>query len=77
MPTYIYETIPHTPEETPERFEIQQSMHDAALTLHPTNGKRIRRVITGGFGVMGGASRSQDFEVGPSGCGSGGCGCHH
>jgi len=49
MATYIYETIPNEGEQ-PERFEIQQSMKDVALTHHPETGKPIRRVIVGGYG---------------------------
>ncbi len=76
MPTYVYETIPETPEEQPELFEIQQSMRDAALKRHPENGKRIQRVITGGFGLMGTSTPSVERGSGSTGCGSGGCGCH-
>lgn len=49
MPTYIYQTIPQNNEE-PEQFEVTQSMNDAPLTKHPTTGKPVRRVITGGYG---------------------------
>jgi predicted nucleic acid-binding Zn ribbon protein len=54
MATYIYETIPQEPGETPVRFEIQQSMRDDALTRHPETGAPVRRVVTGGFGIMAG-----------------------
>ncbi len=69
MPVYIYETI----EKRPRRFEIRQSMKDAALTHDPESGKPVRRVISGGYGVM------QKGGSGPApqggGCGSA-CGCH-
>ena len=52
MPTYIYETIPNDAAETPQRFEIHQSMNDAPLKKHPDSGMPVRRVITGGFGYM-------------------------
>jgi len=73
MPTYVYETIPQSAEEQPSRFEIKQSMKDAALTSHPENGKPVRRVIIGGTGVMGGSTSTQ--SSGGGGCGTG-CGCH-
>lgn len=74
MATYIYETIPQTPDEKPERFEIQQSMKDDALTQHPESGKPIKRVITGGYGFsVSGATPSPA----PHSCGGGSCGCHN
>ncbi|MBX7210830.1 MAG: zinc ribbon domain-containing protein [Verrucomicrobiaceae bacterium] len=74
MPTYVYETIPAATDEQPVRFEMKQSMNDAALTRHPESGKPVRRVITGGTGVMGGTGTSTQSSGG-GGCGSG-CGCH-
>ena len=74
MATYIYETVA----EPVRRFEIQQSMKDEALTQHPETGEPIRRVITGGLGVMstGNAPRHADMQRPASGsCGTG-CGCH-
>lgn len=81
MPTYIYETIPDSAEQSPERFEVWQSMKDEPLTKHPDTGQRVKRVITGGFGFMGlsGAGTSSSGEASASGgscCGGGGCGCH-
>ena len=52
MPTYVYETIPASPEETAERFEIRQGMTEDALERHPESGVPIRRVITGGLGYI-------------------------
>jgi predicted nucleic acid-binding Zn ribbon protein len=80
MTTYVYETIPRHPGETPERFEVLQSMKDAALTRHPDTGQPVRRVISGGFGLMGlgdpAASRPQVARGGGGGCGCGGaCSC--
>ena len=70
MPIYVYET---TDEKTVHRFEMQQSMKDEPLRFDPETGRPVRRVISGGFGMLqkagtNGASRS-------GGCGSG-CGCH-
>ncbi len=57
MPAYIYETIPKNPKQKPRRFEVQQSMKDAALTKDPKTGEPVRRVITGGSGnIMRGLS---------------------
>ena len=76
MATYVYETIPQDPSETPERFEIRQSMSEDALTAHPETGHPIRRVITGGFGYMSsGASGVESSHAPSSCCAQGGCGC--
>ncbi|MDQ8188376.1 zinc ribbon domain-containing protein [Pelagicoccus sp. SDUM812002] len=76
MATYVYETIPQSNEEKPERFEIQQSMKDDALTAHPETGKPIKRVIVGGYGfTMSGNAPSP--SSGGHACGGGGCGCHN
>jgi len=68
MPTYVYETITET--ESPECFEIKQSIHDAALTHHPENGKPVRRVIVAGnlLTKSGSPSSSGSCGCGPSGC---------
>lgn len=76
MATYIYETIPQTEGEESKRFEIKQSMRDAALTRHPETGEPVRRVITGGAGLMGvGQPSSAGVGSGGGSCGTG-CGCH-
>ncbi len=74
MPTYVYETIPQFEGEQPKRFEVRQSMKDAALTQHPDSGTPVRRVPIGGTGLMGGSSSAPAAPRGGS-CGSG-CGCH-
>ena len=51
MPVYVYETI-HARAGQRERFEVRQGMQDPALTHHPLSGKPVRRVITGGLGVV-------------------------
>ncbi|WP_438479648.1 FmdB family zinc ribbon protein [Oleiharenicola lentus] len=53
MATYIYETIPRQPDKLPRRFEVVQSMKDAPLKTDPETGEAVRRVISGGFGLMG------------------------
>lgn len=58
MPTYVYETIPDSASVAPQRFELRQSMSEPALTRHPETGAPVRRVITGGTGLMGGGSSS-------------------
>ena len=69
MATYVYETT----SEPVRRFEIQQSMKDAPLTVHPETGEPVQRVITGGYGILqkGGMQPASKHS-----CGSGGCGCH-
>ena len=52
MATYIYETIPEKPGEKPRRFEVQQKMSDPPLKADPETGLPVRRVITGGSGVI-------------------------
>jgi len=76
MPTYVYETIPAKKGAKPRRFEIRQSIKDAALTHDPESGEPVRRVIAGGVGVLTGSSSSAGRHVHTSscGCGAGGCG---
>lgn len=77
MAVYVYETVPAQEGEPVRTYEIRQSMKDAALTNHPETGEPIRRVITGGLGVMTsskGAPAPRPASGG-HGCG-GGCGCH-
>lgn len=77
MPTYVYETIPQFEGDQPKRFEIKQSMKDAALTKHPDSGQPVRRVVVGGTGFMGVGGSSGGSSAASSGgsCGTG-CGCH-
>lgn len=46
MPTYEYKR------EDGSTFEINQKMNDAALTTCPTTGQAVRRIISGGGGVV-------------------------
>ena len=52
MATYVYETIPERPEDQPRRFEVKQKMSDPALTHDPETGLPVRRIITGGSGLV-------------------------
>ena len=52
MATYIYETIPKNSKQKPRRFEVEQRMSDPALTKEPETGLPVRRVITGGSGLV-------------------------
>ena len=52
MATYVYETIPRNPKSKSRRFEIEQKMSDPALKADPKTGLPVRRVITGGSGVV-------------------------
>jgi predicted nucleic acid-binding Zn ribbon protein len=74
MPTYLYETLPGPTESTVERFEVRQRMDEPALEKHPTSGTPVRRVISGGMGMVHTSSDSRLPEPGP-GCGPGSCGC--
>jgi predicted nucleic acid-binding Zn ribbon protein len=74
MATYVYETIPAKSGEKPDQFEIQQSMKDAPLTRHPQTGQPIRRLISGGLGILG-SSRNSSAPSSGHGCGPGSCGC--
>ena len=73
MPTYLYETLPTAPDEIIEQFEVKQSFSEAPLTAHPATGAPVRRVISGGIGLM---TRSENSlpQNGP-GCGPANCGC--
>jgi predicted nucleic acid-binding Zn ribbon protein len=75
MATYVYETLPQIEGEKPKRFEVKQSMKDAPLTRHPDTGEPVRRVITGGAGLMGMSSSSAGSSSSGGSCGTG-CGCH-
>jgi predicted nucleic acid-binding Zn ribbon protein len=72
MTTYIYETIPADDSNEPKVFEFQQRMTDKPLTQHPETGEPVRRVISGGLGIM---QKGKSSAPAPSSCGSG-CGCH-
>lgn len=75
MATYVYETIPRQPGETPRRFEVVQSMKDAALTHDPETGAPVRRVISGGYGLMAKAGPASAPAAAPVPCAAG-CACH-
>jgi predicted nucleic acid-binding Zn ribbon protein len=74
MATYIYETVPDSPDAPVRRFEIQQSMKEAPLTNDPQTGQKVRRVISGGMGIMMIGARSTVKPAKPA-CRSGRCGC--
>jgi len=73
MATYIYETVPDSPEVPVRRFEVKQSMNDAPLTHDPKSGQPVRRIISGGFGLI--TSSANTDSASAHSCGSGGCGC--
>ncbi len=78
MTTYVYETIPSKKGEKPRRYEIRQSMKDSALTKHPETGEAIRRVVTGGYGVLKSGSAAPRVAAPSRGghCCGAACGCH-
>ena len=65
MATYIYETIPKDPETPPRRFEVQQKMTDPPLTVDPETGLPVRRVITGGSGMISHGASILSMKVKP------------
>jgi predicted nucleic acid-binding Zn ribbon protein len=76
MAIYIYQTVPAKEGGPVRTYEIRQSMKDAALTEHPETKEPIRRVITGGLGIMTSSKvGSAPPPLGGGGCG-GGCACH-
>jgi predicted nucleic acid-binding Zn ribbon protein len=74
MPTYVYETMPANPGVAAERFEVRQSFGEAPLEVHPQTGAPVRRVISGGMGLVTRGSEESLPEPGP-GCGPATCGC--
>ena len=74
MPTYVYETIPQDATDKPQRFEVFQSMMDAALTHDPSSGLPVRRIITGGSGVKLGVLK-RSTVVNKSSPAATACGC--
>jgi predicted nucleic acid-binding Zn ribbon protein len=68
MATYIYETVPDSPEVPVRRFEVKQSMNDTPLSRDPETGQPVRRIISGGLGLITSSAPT-------SSCGSGSCGC--
>lgn len=75
MPTYVYETTDSA--KPTRRFEVKQGMMDEPLRFDPKTGEAVRRVISGGYGVLvtGGSTGPSVGSVGGGSCGSG-CGCH-
>lgn len=66
MPTYIYETIDRT--RPFRRFEVKQAFAEKPLLLDPETGELVRRIITGGYGIV-----VRGGSAGPS---VGTCGTH-
>jgi predicted nucleic acid-binding Zn ribbon protein len=52
MATYVYETIPPNAKSKPRRFEVEQKMSDPPLKTDPKTGLPVRRVISGGSGIV-------------------------
>src|SRR5437588_3706698 len=74
MPVYVYETIDSA--KPKRRFEVQQSMRDEPLKTDPETGKPVRRVISGGYGILQKGTAENSARAPKHSCGSGGCGCH-
>ena len=73
MPIYVYETT--DPKKPVRQFELKQSMSDEPLKHDPSTGEPIRRVISGGYGIM---QQGKPNVPAPQShcCNPGGCGCH-
>jgi hypothetical protein len=71
MPTYVYEPIAPT-QDSADRFEIRQAFNEPALTVHPTTGAPVRRVISGGLAVI---PTSTSSDAPEPGCGPANCQC--
>jgi hypothetical protein len=76
MATYVYETIPRKDGESPLRFEVVQGMKDAPLNRHPDTGEPVRRLISGGYGIMRKPLPSATAAASPAPCAPG-CACHN
>lgn len=74
MPTYQYETVPDASAGAPVRFEVRQGFADEPLQVHPQTGVPVRRVISGGLGLMTKGDAAATPTAAP-GCGPGSCGC--
>ena len=74
MATYVYETIPRSAGEAPQRFEVVQSMKGAPLQSHPETGEPVKRIITGGYGLMGVTEKAA--VAAPATPCAPGCACH-
>ena len=76
MATYVYETIPRHDGETPRRFEVIQSMKDAPLTRDPHTGETVKRIISGGYGLMMPAGQKLSAPASTAAPCAAGCACH-
>lgn len=74
MPTYIYETVPSDPNQEPRRLEVFQRMSENALEFDPDSGERVKKIITGGIGVVGNVLR-RSTVVNKSSAAATACGC--
>lgn len=75
MPTYLYETVPSIDGEAAEQFEVRQRFNEPPLEAHPQSGRPVRRVISGGFGLMSKGGGGTPLPAAGPGCGPGACGC--
>jgi predicted nucleic acid-binding Zn ribbon protein len=64
VPTYVYETIPQSDGEAPVRFEVRQGMNDPKLTEQPETGIPVRRLVSGGIGLLRGPLPASGGSVG-------------
>lgn len=77
MPTYLYETVPPASAMPVRRFEVRQSIRDAALTHDSETGHPVRRVPQASFNFAGVKKASVAPIEGGGCCGPGGGACQH
>jgi predicted nucleic acid-binding Zn ribbon protein len=74
MPTYLYETLPDASVPA-RRFEMRQNFGEPPLAADPVTGAPVRRVISGGLGIV--SKRSGGDEDAAGACGPESCTCGH
>jgi predicted nucleic acid-binding Zn ribbon protein len=52
MPLYEYETVPQSADTSVQRFSWRQRFSDPPLVRHPDTDEPVRRLITGGSGLL-------------------------
>ena len=72
MPTYLYETVPDAGVPS-RRFEIRQKFDAPPLHSDPLTGAPVRRVISGGLGIVSKRAAGDDDASGA--CGPESCTC--
>ena len=72
MPTYLYETVADAGVPA-RRFEMRQKFDEPPLDSDPLTGAAVRRVISGGLGIV--SKRAGGDDDAPGACGPESCTC--